>query len=89
MLNKSNSFILFDTLTYSDEYIKCYSDIFPDLQIPEMLDKTSFSRDDVQKFFKRLRINLKRDGYIFKSDGLRYILTSEYGNVGDESTEIH
>lgn len=80
ILKKPNSFILFDTLTYSDEHIKRYSDIFPDLDIPELLNKTSFCRSDVQKFFKRLRINLRRAGYIFGSNELRYILTSEYGS---------
>ena len=79
-LRKPGSFILFDTLTYSDEHIKRYSDIFPELNIPELLNSTSFSRSDVQKFFKRLRINLKRAGYSYDSNQLRYILTSEYGS---------
>lgn len=73
------SFVLFDTLTYCDDAIKRYSDIFPDMSIPSMLNEFCFSRDDVQKFFKRLRINLKRAGYRFSSGDLRYILTSEYG----------
>lgn len=79
-LSASNSFVLFDTLTYSDEYIKRYSDIFPDMEIPALMDNTCFSRSDVQKFFKRLRINLKRAGYRYDSTQLRYILTSEYGS---------
>lgn len=74
------AFVLFDTLTYSDDHIKRYSDIFPDMSIPVLLDKPCFSRDDVQKFFKRLRINLYRAGYRFRSVDLRYILTSEYGS---------
>lgn len=76
--HSNDSFVLFDTLTYSDEHIKRYSDIFPDMEIPEELDKTSFCRRDVQTFFKRLRISLSRAGYPVK-DNLRYILTSEYG----------
>lgn len=79
-LKKRGSFVLFDTLTYCDSHIKRYSDIFPEMSIPKMLDKFCFSRDDVQKFFKRLRINLKRAGYCFRPEELRYILTSEYGS---------
>lgn len=79
-----DSFCLFDTLTYSDDYIPRYSDIFPQLVIPSEFDKTSFSRVDVQKFFKRLRINLTRDGYPIEDGALRYLLTCEYGSA--EST---
>lgn len=81
----SYNFILFDTLTYCDKHIKRYSDIFPELSIPGLLDKYCFSRDDVQKFFKRLRESLRRDGYDVDTgdkdnpSGLRYILSSEYG----------
>ena len=78
---RDGGFVLFDTLTYSDDTIPKYSDIYPDMQIPKELDKYAFSRSDVQKFFKRLRINLKRNGY--NCDGkLRYILSSEYGSDG-------
>ena len=78
-LSRSDSFVLFDTLTYTDSYVRHYSDIFPDMQIPSLLNGFAFSRPDVQKFFKRLRINLKRDGYKYDSSQLRYILTSEFG----------
>lgn len=74
-----SNFVLFDTLTYCDDAIKRYSDIFPEMSIPSMLNEYCFSREDVQKFFKRLRINLKRAGYRFPPQGLRYLLTSEYG----------
>lgn len=77
---QNNGFILFDTLTYSDAHIKRYSDVFPDMDIPNILNHTSFSRHDVQTFFKRLRINLKRDGFDYEPEELRYILTSEYGS---------
>lgn len=75
----SNNFVLFDTLTYSDEHIKRYADVFPNMKIPHELNSYCFSRDDVQKFFKRLRVNLERAGYDIESR-LRYILTSEYGS---------
>lgn len=79
-LKDKRNFVLFDTLTYCDDYIKTYNDIFPDFKIPAILNKSCFSRDDVQKFFKRLRINLKRAGYCYDSSQLRYILSSEYGS---------
>lgn len=77
---QTGGYVLFDTLTYCDDYIKRYSDIFPEMSIPQLLDKHCFSRADVQKFFKRLRISLKRAGYKYDSKELRYILTSEYGS---------
>lgn len=77
---RNYGFILFDTLTYSDAHIKRYSDLNQELDIPNMLNYTAFCRADVQKFFKRLRINLKRDGYEYEPEELRYILTSEYGS---------
>ena len=79
-----NGFVLFDTLTYCDDAIKRYSDVFPEMDIPVSFDYFSFSRDDVQKFFKRLRTNLKRNGYDVDKR-LKYILSSEYGS--SEQTE--
>lgn len=75
----AGGYILFDTLTYCDDYIRKYSDIFSDLEIPPELDKYAFSRRDVQLFFKRLRTNLKRAGYPTHCGNLKYILSSEYG----------
>lgn len=72
-------FVLFDTLTYCDDAIKKYSDVFPEMDIPFSFDYFSFSRDDVQKFFKRLRTNLKRHGYDVDKN-MKYILSSEYGS---------
>lgn len=43
----------------------------------ESLPSDGVSKDDVQRFFKRLRIALERLGYKTK---LRYFLTSEYGS---------
>lgn len=75
---RAGGYVLFDTLTMADDHIKRYSDIFPDMDIPQLLDRHCFSRKDVKDFFKRLRVNLTRAGYDVK-DTLRYILTSEYG----------
>ena len=79
-LRNKGSFILFDTLTYCDDYLRYYSDIFPELNIPSELDGMSFSRGDLQGFFKRLRINLDRDGYDIDGN-LRYLVSSEYGSA--------
>lgn len=89
-LTKSrDSFVLFDTLTYTDSYLRRYTDIYPDMQIPTLLNGFAFSRPDVQKFFKRLRINLRRDGYKFESSQLRYILTSEFGTDASGTHRPH
>lgn len=81
-LNSSqHSFCLFDTLTYSDDYIRKYSYVFPELEISSDLDHACFSRYDVQTFFKRLRVNLSRAGYFPEDGALRYILTCEYGSA--------
>ena len=80
-LNSSqHSFCLFDTLTYSDDHIRNYSYVFPDLHIPQEFDHFCFSRYDVQTFFKRLRVNLSRAGFSPEDGALRYILTCEYGS---------
>ena len=55
-----DSYPWFVTLTYDDEH--CPS--------------SGVLVDDVQKFFKRLRINLERSGFDYK---LRYIVCGEYG----------
>lgn len=81
-LNSSqHSFCLFDTLTYCDDHIRKYSDVFPELGIPHDLDHACFSRRDVQTFFKRLRVNLSRAGYFPERGALRYLLSCEYGSA--------
>lgn len=55
---------IFLTLTYNEENIKKNREV---------------SVDDVQRFLKRLRINLYRAGY---RERLRYVLVSEYGKLG-------
>lgn len=61
---------LFVTLTYNDEY----------------LPVDGVSKDDCQRFLKRLRMQLKRDGYDVE---LRYVLTSEYGCTGTHRPHYH
>lgn len=55
---------IFLTLTYNEENIKKNREV---------------SVDDVQRFLKRLRINLYRSGY---RERLRYVFVSEYGKLG-------
>lgn len=73
-----NGFCLFDTLTYRDSSLHWFSDRYSLLK-GENFDFMSFSRDDIKKFFKKLRINLFRDGYSVDGN-LRYLVTSEYGS---------
>lgn len=80
-------FVLFDTLTYKDECIKYFHDIYKPA-LYNCWDFFAFSRDDVKRFFKRLRQNLTRDGYDCK-DKLRYLLTSEYGDKNTHRSHYH
>lgn len=75
-----NGFALFDTLTYRDDNLKRYHDIcgLPYYHNHYDVDCMAFSRDDVKKFFKLLRVRLDRAGYDVGGN-LKYLLTSEYG----------
>lgn len=75
---ENGGFCLFDTLTYRDSELHWFREVYPQLQY-EWFDFMRFSRDDVKKFFKRLRVHLERDGYEV-GDNLKYLLTSEYGS---------
>lgn len=67
---KYGGFVQMFTLTYSEKCLPfCTSRHIP-----------CFSREDVTKFFKRLRIYLVRH-YGLKSNFLRYTLCSEYGGL--------
>lgn len=70
------AFILFATLTYRDGCLPHLSDLF---DVPHDVDFACFSKRDCQLFFKRLRMDLGRDGFDVK-DNLRFFLTSEYGS---------
>ena len=71
--------VLFDTLTYRDSSLRYFHDVYKPA-LYNAWDFSCFSRDDIKRFFKRLRINLSRAGY--DVDGhLRYLVTSEYGSV--------
>lgn len=74
---KSGWKCLFDTLTYSDEYLVTYNDVTKKA-FPFEFNKLAFSRNHIQLFFKRLRRTLEYAGYQVK-DNLRYMVTSEFG----------
>lgn len=60
-------FVYWDTLTYNDNYL------------PSFLGFPCFSKDDIQKYFKRLRRQLDFK-FNIPSSALRYFLTCEYGS---------
>lgn len=72
----NGGFTFFDTLTYSEK------------NVPEFLGIKIFKREDITKFFKRLRQNLLNAGYYVKIPykdtykkvvPFKYVVTSEYG----------
>lgn len=68
-------YMLFDTLTYDDEYLPHVSDFVP---LASGQDFSCFNVNHYKLFFKRLRISLHRLGY---SNGcIKYFLSSEYGS---------
>lgn len=73
----SDGFVLFDTLTYSNQYLPRLSDFIP---VPLFCDFPCFSKAHLDKFFTTLRNRLRRSGYDI--DGkLRYLVAEEYGSL--------
>lgn len=70
-----NGFALFDTLTYSNEFLPHLSQF---LGVSEV-DYPCFSLPDIQEFLNRLRILFRRTYHIEGELPLKYFLTSEYG----------
>lgn len=65
--NSVGGFVLFQTLTYSED------------NVPFAGGFRFFKKSDLQKFFKRLRKSLSDDGY--NVDGnMKYLVTCEYGS---------
>lgn len=59
----------FDTLTYSPKFL------------PHIEDIPTFSKSDISKFFKRLRINLERSLGFSVAQKLKYFVTCEFGDT--------
>lgn len=82
----NKGFVYFDTLTYSN---KCLPHLHNHVKdIPFLLDQPCFNRDDLRKFFLRLRIFLSRRGYDI-ANNLRYFLSSEYGEDNNRTHRPH
>lgn len=71
----AGGFVLYDTLTYSDEYLPHLSD-YIDLKDTGINDFSCFNHQHYRDFFKRLRRKIE---YHNKGVTLRYFLTTEYG----------
>lgn len=74
-------YVLFDTLTYSDDNVPHLSD-FVDINKIGVKDYMCFSHSHFRNFLKNLRRQLAYRGY---SSKFRYFLTSEYG-TSDKGT---
>lgn len=73
---QDSDYVIFDTLTYSDENLKKYHDINV-LYYP-----------DYQKFMKRFRIKLKRLN-VDVEDNIKYIVAGEYGTRFTQRPHLH
>ena len=71
-----NAYIVFDTLTYAPEYLPRLSRYF---DVDKSVDFSIVDYDDIQKFLKRLRMNLWRHYRVDKGK-LKYFIASEYGH---------
>lgn len=79
-LNKHKDFAFFVTLTYSDDFLPLNSDDCNTF-IP------SLRKSDLQKFFKRLRINLSRDNVDITN--FKYYAIGEYGFKNTNNCRPH
>lgn len=82
-----DSFVLFDTLTYRDENLKYFHDIFPASKY-QYWDFMSFSREDVKDFLRDLRKRLEQLGFDVR-ENLIVLVTSEYGSRPDCTHRPH
>lgn len=82
----NGGYMLFDTLTYSNQYLPRLSD-FTD--VPRNLDFSCFRTSDLQLFMKRLRTNLMRYYSFDPSSKLTYFITCEYGKRNTRRPHYH
>ena len=69
-------FVLFDTLTYDDQYVPHISDQY---NVDSQYDFTCFNPEHFRSFMGKLRKRLKRKGINADEDHLKYLFVSEYG----------
>ena len=72
----NGGYVLFDTLTYSDEYLPHISDVI-DVEKYGVKDFSCFNLDHYKLFFKRLRSAIKEKYNVVGA--ISYLFTSEYG----------
>lgn len=73
---EKGGFALWDRLSYSNENLPHLAAL--ERMVPKNLDFTCFNRNDIKKFMKRLRANLKYKG-INPKKTIRYLIAAEYG----------
>lgn len=78
-------FVLFDTLTYSNDNVRYLSDFF---DVPKKFDFMCFSYMDWRLFMVRLRERLTSEGFVIK-DKLKYFVAAEYGTSEGHSHRPH
>lgn len=78
-LESPNSYVLFDTYTYSDVWLPHFSDFFP---INGLSDFSCHNREHWRLFYDRLQKRVKYDGYDFKRC-VKYFCAAEYGSDDD------
>ena len=75
---RRKGYVLFDSLTYSDEYLPHLSDFEEFSLLTPNEDFSCFSSDHLRHFFVRLRRKLRYLG--FEKDVFNYFISTEYGS---------
>ena len=83
---KNGGYVLFDTLTYSEDYVPHISDVF-DIKKYGVSDFTCFNLNHYKEFFKRLRSAIEYNYGVNKS--ISYLFCSEYGENDDYTHRPH
>lgn len=85
-LDNHNGYGLFITLTYDEEHCP-HSFVDYDSGEPLEYPVMTLCKEDVQKFLKRLRITLQRDGY--DTTTFKYMYIGEYGMTNTDNKRPH
>lgn len=80
---ENGSFVMLETLTYSDDYLPHISDFFA---VTKELDKPCFNSHHLRLFVARLRQHLKR---YYNCSNFKYFIASEYGTDNRYSHRPH
>lgn len=82
----NGGYVLFDTLTYSNEYLPHISDVI-DVEKYGIEDFSCFNLDHYKLFFKRLRSAIKEKYGV--TGAISYLLAAEYGTHEDYTHRPH